>query len=393
MNKKSGENNILKKEQEIMKQSVEYRELLSGMASLIESGRQIVVRQVNTTLIATHWFMGRRIVEFEQKGKARAEYGEALLQRLGQDLSSKYGKGFSERNLKLMRQFYLCYPIRQSLIAESGIAVKGNPTDEHKLFKVNELRKLFPLSWTHYVCLVRMEDSQKRSFYETLSIQNHWPVRQLDREINALLYERTALSKRKEIVIAKACENAISTKPEDEIKDSYVLDFLGLKNEYSESDLEDALIRHIESFLLELGRGFAFVARQKKFSVDGDEYRIDLLLFSISLGRYIVIELKLGKFTHSHAGQINFYVNWTKENILPQAENDPIGIILCSDKNNTTVKYATGGLSDRIFVSKYQLELPKPEELQRELKRGRELFLQHQSHRQSVGQRDDGVKK
>ena len=377
------EKNVLKRVHQVVSQSSDYRELLQSMSSLIEAGRQIAVRQVNTTLIATHWFMGRRIVEFEQKGKARAEYGKALLQRLGQDLSSKYGKGFSERNLKLMRQFYLDYPIRQSLIAESEAASKGNTNDWHNLFQIDELRKIFPLSWTHYVCLIRIEDSQKRSFYETLSIQNHWSVRQLDREINALLFERTALSKRKELVIAKASENVISTKLEDEIKDSYVLDFLGLKNEYSESDLEDALIRHIESFLLELGRGFAFVARQKKFSIDGDEFRIDLLLFNISLRRYIVIELKLEKFTHSHAGQINFYVNWVKDNILPRAENDPFGIILCSDKNNTTVQYATGGLNNKIFVSKYLLELPKPEEFQRALERGRELFLQNNISRQS----------
>jgi predicted nuclease of restriction endonuclease-like (RecB) superfamily len=228
-----------------------------------------------------------------------------------------------------------------------------------------------------------IEEPRKRSFYEQASIQGHWSVRQLDREINALLYERTALSKRKELVLAKANKNAIVTKPEDEIKDSYVLDFVGLKNEYSESDLEDALIRHLENFLLELGRGFTFVARQKKFVLDGDEYRIDLLLFNISLNAYIVLELKLTKFTHSHAGQTNFYVNWVKDNVSPRAENDPIGIILCSNKNNTTVKYATGGLNNKIFVSKYLLELPKPEELQRELERGRELFLQNQSSRES----------
>lgn len=256
---------------------------------------------------------------------------------------------------------------------------------------LGEIAGNLPLSWSHYSLLIRMEEPEKRAFYERLSLESHWSVRQLDREINALLYERTALSKRKDLVIARAHANTIVTKPEDEVKDSYVLDFLGLKNEYSESDLEDALIRHIENFLLELGRGFAFVARQKRFILDGDEYRIDLLLYNITLACYVILEIKVTKFIHSHAGQINFYVNWVKENILPRAENDPIGIILCSDKNNTTVRYATGGLSNKIFVSKYLLELPKPEELQRELERGRDLFLQRQVHRKLELNRGGGT--
>ncbi|OGW81629.1 MAG: hypothetical protein A3G33_08220 [Omnitrophica bacterium RIFCSPLOWO2_12_FULL_44_17] len=354
----------------------EYRTLISDLILLIEKGRKFAIREVNTALMVTHWFMGRRIVEYEQKGKARAEYGEALLERLGQELASKYGKGFSERNLKLMRQFYIGYPIRQSLIAESEIAL-WNEKNSQNLLVIDEMRKSFPLSWTHYVLLIRIEDPQKRSFYEILSIQNHWSVRQLSREIDALLYERTSLSKRKELVMAKANENPIIIKPEDEIKDSYILDFLDLKNEYSESELEDALVRHIEQFLLELGRGFTFVARQKRFVLDGDEYRIDLLLFNIALRSYFVIELKLTKFSHAHAGQINFYVNWVRDHMLPHVENGPFGIILCSEKNNTTVKYATGGLSNKIFVSQYLIMLPKPEEFQREIEQGRNLFLQN----------------
>lgn len=378
-------NLVLKKNEDSMKKASEYRELLHSMAALIEAGRQRAVRQVNTVLMATHWLMGRRIVEYEQKGRTRAGYGEALLRELGNDLSSKFGKGFSERNLKLMRQFYLCYPIRQSAIAESK--------DLQNSLYLREIGVRFPLSWTNYVCLIRIEEPKKRAFYETLCIQNHWSVRQLDREVQAMLYERTALSKRKELVLEKANEHPIVVKPEDEIKNSYFLDFLSLKNEYSELDLEDALIRHLENFLLELGRGFTFVARQKRFSVDGDEYRIDLLLYHIALKCYVIIELKIGKFTHNNAGQINFYVNWAKENVLPQAENEPIGIILCSDKNNTTVRYATGGLNNKIFVSKYQLQLPKPEELQRELERGRELFLQHQVCHQSTNEPKDKIKK
>jgi predicted nuclease of restriction endonuclease-like (RecB) superfamily len=352
------------------------------MSSLIEAGRHSAARQVNTVLMATYWFMGQRIIRHEQKGEARAGYGEALLERLGKDLSSKYGKGFSQRNLELSRQFYLTYRIPQTLSAESHGVLNQKP-GLHNQLVLQKIGQIFPLSWSHYCLLMRIEEKDKREFYEKLCIQGHWSVRQLDREIQALLYERTSLSKRKELVLAKANENPIIVKPEDEVRDSYVLDFLGLKNEYSELNLENALIHHLENFLLELGRGFTFVARQKRFAVDGDEYRIDLLLYHISLKCYVIIELKIGKFTHNNAGQINFYVNWAKENVLPQAENEPIGIILCSDKNNTTVRYATGGLINKIFVSKYQLQLPKPEELQRELERGRELFLQNQSSRES----------
>ena len=370
---------LLEKSPALAKPSREYSELVHQISSLIEEGRKAVVRQINTALVVTYWLMGRRIVEYEQGGESKARYGEELLIQLARDLTKRFGKGFSKSNLFMMRAFYLANPPEKNFQTLSG-----KLPDEKQIFQtpsgiLQAASKVFPLSWSHYCLLMPIEEPRKRSFYEQASIQGHWSVRQLDREINALLYERTALSKRKELVLAKANKNAIVTKPEDEIKDSYVLDFLGLKNEYSESDLEDALIRHLENFLLELGRGFTFVARQKKFVLDGDEYRIDLLLFNISLNAYIVLELKLTKFTHSHAGQTNFYVNWVKDNVSPRAENDPIGIILCSNKNNTTVKYATGGLNNKIFVSKYLLELPKPEELQKELEKGRELFLERQA--------------
>ncbi len=376
-------NSLVKKGEEIAKRSAEYRELFTQISTLIEEGRKAAVRQINTTLIATYWMIGMRIVEFEQGGKERAAYGEETLRNLAGELSKKYGNGFSFPQLKNIRQFYLVYR-QDGFKPSSQVALqKGYTLCSQFPYLLREINTHFTLSWSHYRLLMRIEDPYKRSFYEKLSVQNHWSVRQLDREINALLYERTALSKRKDIVLARANENPIVARPEDEVKDSYVLDFLGLKKDYAESDLEDALIRHLENFLLELGRGFAFVARQKRFAVDGDEYRIDLLLYNILLKAYIVLELKLTKFTHAHAGQTNFYVNWVKDNVLPQAENDPIGIILCSDKNNTTVRYATGGLNNKIFVSKYQLQLPKPEELERELERGKQLFLQNHVNREA----------
>lgn len=368
--------NVMKKSQPLPDHVKEYTELFRSIESLIEEGRKSAVRQVNTVLIATYWFMGQRIVHYEQKGKARAGYGEELLQKLGKDLSAKYGKGFSERNLKLMRQFYTSYPIRQSVIAGSKQAIL--PSEESRnLLILKEIGKRFPLSWTHYTQLMRIEESEKRAFYESLCTRSHWSVRQLEREIQAMLYERTSLSKRKELVIKKANESPLVTRPEDEIKDSYVLDFLGLKDEYSESQLEDALINHLQNFLLELGLGFSFVGRQKRFVLDGYEYKMDLVFYHIALKCYVIIDLKLGRFIHSYAGQMNMYLNWSKENLLPLAENNPIGIILCADKDNACAKYATMGYN-KIFVSKYQLKLPKPDELQRELERGRDLFMQGQ---------------
>ncbi|HOW87309.1 MAG TPA: PDDEXK nuclease domain-containing protein [Candidatus Omnitrophota bacterium] len=376
-------NVLIKKGKELTKRPAEYQELFASISALIEEGRKAAVRQINTTLIATYWMIGMRIVEFEQGGKERAAYGEEILQNLAQELTKRYGNGFGFTQLKTVRQFYLTY--RQDGFKPSiQMALqKGHTLCGQFPYLLREINAYFTLSWSHYRLLIRIEEPEKRAFYNALSVQNHWSVRQLDREINALLYERTALSKRKDLVLARANENPIVAKPEDEVKDSYVLDFLGLKKDYAESDLEDALIRHLENFLLELGRGFAFMARQKRFAVDGDEYRIDLLLYNILLKAYIVLELKLTKFTHSHAGQTNFYVNWVKENVLPKAENDPIGIILCSDKNNTTVRYATGGLNNKIFVSKYQLQLPKPEELEREIERGKQLFLQNHVNREA----------
>ncbi len=343
----------------------EYRLLISELSTLIEEGRRLAVREVNTALMAIHWLMGKRIIDYEQKGEKRAEYGESLLRTLGASLGKKYGKGFSERNLKLMRQFYLTYPIRQSLIAESGGGLEA-------------IGRSFPLSWTHYVCLMRIVQPEKRIFYEKLSLENRWPVRQLDREIQSLLYERTALSKRKEITLARANEKPMIVKPEDEIKDPYVLDFLGLKDDYSESELEDALIRHVERFMLELGSGFAFVGRQKRFHVGDADYRIDLLLFNRIWHALLLVDLKIGDFTHADAGQMNFYLNWAKAEAKLTGENDPVGLILCAGKNKSYVQYALGGLSNKIFVSQYRLQLPKPIELKRELERGRALFLQTQ---------------
>jgi predicted nuclease of restriction endonuclease-like (RecB) superfamily len=223
---------------------------------------------------------------------------------------------------------------------------------------------------------MRLDEPFKREFYEVECIRGNWSVRQLDRQIQSMLYERTALSKRKMAVIAKAHEKPITLKPEDEIKDPYILEFLGLKDEYSESQLEEALIKHLEHFLLELGAGFTFVARQKRITLEGSHYRIDLLLYHRILRCLVAIDLKIGEFSHADAGQMNLYMNYQKDKEKLSEENDPVGIILCTDKKKTVVEYALGGMSNKIFASKYRLQLPDPEVLKTEIEHEKQRLIE-----------------
>ena len=373
-----------------MKQPIKkhnYSSLITALASLIEQGRKTAVRHINTALVATYWLIGRRIVEYEQKGEKRAEYGEALLKKISDDLSPRFGKGFTERNLEHMRQFYFAYPeishtVRAKFAEESSIIKSHAPCAEltpipQTLSGISEtLSRKFLLSWSHYRLLMRLEEPFKREFYESECIQGNWSVRQLDRQIQSMLYERTALSKKKLSVIAKAHEKPIILKPEDEIKDPYILEFLGLKDEYSESQLEDALIHHLEHFLLELGNGFTFVARQKRITLEGSHYRLDLLLYHRVLKCLVAIDLKIGEFTHADAGQMNLYVNYLKDKEKLSDENNPIGLILCTDKKKTVVEYALGGMNNRIFASKYKLQLPSPEVLKTEIEHEKQRLLE-----------------
>ena len=367
--------------------------LVTDLASLIDQGRRTAVRYVNTVLVATYWLVGRRVVEYEQKGKERAEYGEALLKRLSGDLTKQFGKGWGEPHLRAIRQFYLIYgdiEKRYTLCSESGkpdeTNIRHTPCIElspsqilpSKLqtLSVEFFNTLFPLSWSHYRLLMRLDEPFKRELYESECIRGNWSVRQLDRQIQSMLYERTALSKRKLAVIAKAHEKPIVLKPEDEIKDPYILEFLGLKDEYSESQLEEALIRHIEHFLLELGIGFTFIARQKRITLEGSHYRLDLLLYNRILRCLVAIDLKIGEFTHADAGQMNLYVNYLKDKEKLPDENDPVGLILCTDKKKTVVEYALGGMNNKIFASKYKLQLPNPKVLKAEIEHERQRLVE-----------------
>ena len=359
-------------------ENTHYSRLIADLDVLIEQGRKAAVRSINTALVSTYWLIGRRIVEFEQKGKERAEYGEATLRRIAEDLTRKFDKGFGFSQMKMIRQFYLAYPGKsrtlsgQSVQSEKGQTLSGQLSATDR----NDISVRFPLSWSHYCLLVRIDEPVKRDFYETESIRGNWSVRQLDRQIQSMLYERTALSKRKLAVIVRAHEKPIALKPEDEIKDPYILEFLGLKDEYSESELEEALILHLEHFLLELGIGFTFIARQKRITLEGTHYRLDLLFYHRILRCLVAIDLKIGEFTHADAGQMNLYLNYLKDKEKLPAESDPVGIILCTDKKKTVVEYALGGLDNKIFASKYKLKLPDPEVLRAEIELERRRLLE-----------------
>ncbi|MBI3757458.1 MAG: DUF1016 domain-containing protein [Deltaproteobacteria bacterium] len=331
-----------------------YEELIGSLTKLLEEARRAAARSVNTFMTATYWGIGRRIVEYEQAGKKRAEYGTALLQQLSVDLTARFGRGFSERNLEQMRSFYLGWPISQTVSAKSSELA---------------LSDRFTLPWSHYVRLLSVEDRVARAFYEAEALRGGWSVRQLDRQISILFYERTALSRDKATMLRKGTrpKPGDTLTPEEEIKDPLVLEFLGLKDEYSESILEEALIRHLEHFLLELGNDFAFVARQKRLRVGDEWYRVDLLLFHRRLRCLIIIDLKLGKFTHADVGQMNLYLNYAKEHWTLPHENPPIGLILCTKGDEAVAHYALGGLSNQVFASRYKLQLPDPDVLKHEI--------------------------
>lgn len=363
----------------------DYQRLVSEVSVLLEEARRTAVRTVNTILTATYWEIGRRIVEFEQGGKAKAEYGEKLISRLAADLTSKHGRGFSKRNVEQMRAFYLGWEIAQTASAQLEARVKcsmppgkasgaiGQRLSGQSAFAQTVSaqfgRAAFPLSWSHYVRLLSVENPLARAFYETESLRGGWSVRQLDRQISTQFFERTASSKRQTLLLAKGQP----AKPEDlvglqeEIRDPYLLEFLNLRDEYSETELEDAIIHHLEWFLLELGSGFTFVARQKRIRIGDEWYRIDLLLYHRRLKCLVVIDLKIGKFTHADAGQMNLYLNYANEHLREPEEQEPVGLILCSAKNAAVVHYAMGGIKANVFASQYLTALPDEETLRKEL--------------------------
>ncbi len=315
--------------------------------TVLEKARGNAYRAVNFAMVTAYWQIGKVIVEEEQEGVKRAEYGKSLIKCLAQKLTQEYGKGFTERNLWYIRDFYM------------------------KFRKVNALRS--ELTWTHYRMLLRIEKEETRQFYMAESVNSNWSTRELERQINSLLYERIALSKDKEKVKELSEQGQILRKPEDIIKNPYVLEFLGLKEntKLHESDLEQLLIDKLQAFLLELGKGFSLVARQKRISVGGDHYYIDLVFYNYILKCFVLIDLKIGKLTHQDIGQIDFYTRYYEKEERQDSDNPTVGLILCSDKNESMVKYTLLNDNKRVFASKYKLCLPTEEELKKEILRER----------------------
>ena len=336
MSTKQGENNIVK--------PVKYTQLVNSIGELLESARKQVARTINTILVETYWKIGKRIVEYEQKGENRADYGEKLLKKLSKDLSIKYGKGFSRSNLQYMRLLYIKYPKCQTLSGK--------------------------LSWSHYVELLSVTDDLTRSFYEKQCIKENWSVRELRRQINSMLFERIALSKDKKGVLKLAKKGQVIEKEEDIIKDPYVLEFLKIpeRYQYTEKELEQKLIDNLQMFLLELGKGFAFVSRQYRITLNNNHFYVDLVFYHTILKCYVLIDLKVGKITHQDIGQMNMYLSYFKSEVSTDNDNPPIGIILGAEKDDILVEYALGGITNKLFVSRYKLYLPNKKELKQRLK-------------------------
>ncbi len=323
------------------------------VTELLQDARKTVVQTVNKTMVITYFEIGKMIVEEEQEGKERAEYGKQLTRGLSKRLSKEFGKGFSITNIQQMRSFYLIYQKQQTLSVNSE--------------KQQMLSDKFDLSWSHYLKLMRIDDENERKFYEIESYKNNWSLREFQRQYDSALYTRLALSRDKRKVIELAEKGLVLEKPRDAIKDPYVLEFIGLpeRTNYSESELEQKLIDKLEHFLLELGTGFTFVARQKRITFEEKHFRIDLVFYNRILKCFVLIDLKIGELRHQDIGQIQMYVNYYDREIKLKDENKTIGIILCQNKTEAVVQYTLPENNEQIFASKYQTVLPSKSELKR----------------------------
>lgn len=315
--------------------------------SILQTARDNAYKSVNFIMVEAYWNIGKKIVEVEQNGETKAKYGSKLISELSKQLTVDFGSGFSARNIRNMRQLYNCFPIWQTVSAK--------------------------LSWSHYLLILKIENEKAKDYYIQETIASNWSVRALERQINSLYYERLISSQEKQLVIQEAKENTknLQLTAKDIIKDPYVLEFLDLKDNKSfrENELESALLEKIQEFLLELGRGFAFVSRQKRIKTQTSDFYIDLVFYNYLLKCFVLVDLKIGKLTHQDIGQIDMYVNMYDDLEKNESDNPTIGIILCTDKDETIVKYSHINSKDNLFVSKYQLYLPSEEELRREIER------------------------
>ena len=367
-----------------------YDEILADVAALLEEARYAAARSVNAVMTATYWAIGRRVVEHEQGGEDRAGYGEELLKLLSRDLGARFGRGFSLTNLKQFRKFYLVWRVPEKGQTASGHLPppgKGQtPSDQFGGAVIPATAgvaglPIFPLSWSHYVRLLSVENDHARRFYETEALRGGWTVRQLRRQIDTQFYERTALSRDKAAVLRKGVDARASdaVSAEEAVKDPYLLEFLDLRDEYSESDLEEALIRRLEEFLLELGAEFTFVGRQRRLRIGDAWYRVDLLFYHRRLRCLVIIDLKLGELTHADAGQMHMYCNYAREHWTLEDENPPVGLILCASKDAAVAHYALEGLPNKVLAAEYRTALPDEKTLAAEIERTRRLLARRRS--------------
>jgi predicted nuclease of restriction endonuclease-like (RecB) superfamily len=359
---------------------MKYNQLVKAIDSASQQLLGRAAAAVNQSLVMRNWLIGAYIVEFEQCGEDRAKYGEMLLARLSRDLKQRGVQGASRDMLERMRTFFACYPqisewISASLVRKSLPAIKSVAPPISASVMRKSAGNIIPLSsnavlhfsWTQLIELIRIDDPLKRAFYENECLKGNWSVRQLQRQIGSLLFERTGLSKNKAAVIKRARRQEPQETIADLIRDPYVLEFTGLAElpQYTESDLETALLDHLQKFLLELGAGFLFEARQRRVTVGNEHDYIDLVFYHRHLRCHVLLDLKTRPFRHGDAGQMNFYLNWWKQNVTCADEQPPVGILLCSDKDHTKVEFATAGMANKLFVSRYLTLLPSAEQLQR----------------------------
>lgn len=370
-------------------------ELYGRVCRILETARTSAARSVNTSHVVANWLVGHEIVEDEQQGRERAGYSERLIVMLSERLCADYGAGYSVQNLAYMRQFYLAYPhllpedeifhaVRgkssktQQKRAKQPLAAQADPPSDifHALrgkLDAWQPGQLHPgLSWTHYRTLLRVERVTARAFYEIEAARQAWSARELERQINSLLFERLAKSRDKKGVLELATQGHLVSSPVDVFKDPMVIEFLGLPESVRlvESTLENALIGNLQTFLLELGKGFAFVSRQERITLEGDHFYVDLVFYHTVLKCFVLIDLKVGKLTHNDLGQMQFYVNYFDRERRTEGDNPTLGLILASHKNDAVVRYTLGEpKQQKIFASRYQLHLPTEEELEREIRR------------------------
>ena len=323
----------------------DYDELLRRVGDVIQKGRNSIATAVNNAIVQSYWEIGQYIVEYEQKGHAKAEYGSDVLNRLSRDMTDRYGKGFSRSNIFYMRKIYSIYP---------------------QLQKRSSL-----LSWSHYIELLKLDDELERSFYEKECESEHWGVRELKRQMKSMLFHRIALSSDKNEVMRLAREGQVIEKPEDILKEPYVFEFTGLPQlpVYGEGDLEEALVSNLSQFFLELGKGFTYVGRQQKLVIAGRTYKVDLVFYHRILKCFVLVDLKRGEVQHEDIGQMNFYLNYYREEMNTEGDTEPIGIVLGAYKDKVVMQYALQNITNQVFVSRYQLYLPERAQLEAEFRR------------------------